>query len=178
MTLTPLPEDKLMSTIIRYHRPAVKPTRRTPRPETPFGLGIEAPLLEAWTDGPFLFVLSEPATDTYRYQMDVFVGNDRVDVKCYDGTYFRQHAKQDAAEMAEEHREFHRQYEIERFEAWMAEQDRIPAICGGAPIEATEADRRWWAETSDREMRQFAPKRGRGVNVTDEDVIVATGCCG
>lgn len=39
-----------MSTIIRFHRPAVKPTRRTPRPPAPFAAGVfgYTPADEAW----------------------------------------------------------------------------------------------------------------------------------
>jgi hypothetical protein len=172
-----------MSRILCVASVPVKPTRKTPRPEAPFGLGIEAPLIEAWTDACFLFVLTEPGDVlTGRYRLDVYVDGRLVDTRHYDDGYGPQHAKADASAMATEHAAIHRAYVIERFERWMETHDRLPApICGGAPErpEATDEDRRWWAETSDRETRRYAVRRGRGqAGVDDSDVVVATGCCG
>lgn len=170
----------------------VKPHRRTPRKPAPFGLGLiqTVAAVDEWTSGEARFVLTEydnpelASAEDGRYLIRCYRGellcvtrgcDDRRTAELIAETFAEVVAEDVEAERAREHIEACR-----AFEAFMASEGRLPALCGGAPDrpEATEADRRWWAETSDREMRTYSPKRGRGVNVTDEDVIVATGCCG
>lgn len=167
--------------------PPVQKSRRTPSLAHEFGEGLVVPAIlsrRSWTDAPLSFVLTERDDCRQgRYELAIYRDGEHVATVHHDDERSAELIAEVKAEVA---RQDDHTAACAAFEAFLAAEDRLPApIRGGSPeadrprrFEPSAEDRLWWAETSDRETRQFTARHSRGVNVTDEDVLVATGSVG